>query len=427
MRNADAGGRTTRVAMAAWLVVATAAGPAVLAISGCFHPSYGEGLLCSTDGACPDGWSCSKPANVCTPDGIAGGVDGGVDSGVHGTPDGSVDAPASRCFGTAPFTICLTQRPAMPRNLSGTIDTLKSALCDASTTAGSNYCVIIATTIVVNGKLRAIGSRPLVLIASDTITVNDTIDVGSGVLDSNPGAGSPSSACATGASPGTRGGGAGGSFAGAGGAGGKGSTVSNTDVGGAGGKPGTAVKGTITMIRGGCPGQSGNANSFAAGRGGGAVYLIAGTSIDIGRNGSILAAGEGGTSGDPREGGDGGGSGGMIGLDAPMVTCSSCGVILANGGGGGEGGGSTNSGFPGGDSIDILAAVGGAGSADLGWDGGDGSAGLSGGTGASGLPGTVDMGGGAGAGGGGGGGAGLILAPASANLGTQVSPLPVPL
>ena len=50
-------------------------------------------------------------------------------------------------------------------------------------TSGRNYCVIAATTISVEATLRAIDSRPLVLIATDAIVVMSSpsglIDVGS--------------------------------------------------------------------------------------------------------------------------------------------------------------------------------------------------------------------------------------------------------
>jgi hypothetical protein len=153
------------------------------------------------------------------------------------------------------------------------------------------------------------------------------------------------------------------------------------------------------------------------GHGGGAVFLIAGTKIDI--QGGINAAGEGGTPGIKNSaGGGGGGAGGMIGFDAPMITANS--LILANGGGGAEGSGTaTVAGAPGNDPTTILAAAGGVENTVQGGDGGNGSAGLAGGSGAAGTSGT-------GGGGGGGGGAGLIKAPADATLGANVSPAPTP-
>lgn len=395
----------------------TAASPAVLAVSGCFHPSYGDGLLCSVENTCPEGWSCNPLTNVCTQDGT------GDDGGGIGSDGG--EALASLCLGTAPFTTCAANVSTTPLVLDSPIDTGISSKCDVTVTGS---CVIAASTIVVNGVVRAFGARPLVLLARDTITVNGKIDVSSSVIYGDAGAGARSPQCAAGTLPGTRGGGAGGSFAGPGGAGGAGSTASGTDVGGAGGKPGAVASGTITTIRAGCPGQPGSGNSAAAGRGGGAVYLIAGTQIElVGSSASILATGEGGSSGTLHIGGDGAGAGGMIGFDAPKVSCSSCGQILASGGGGGEGGGSTNTGSPGGEPTSTTPAAGGAGLASLGGDGGDGSAKAPPGAGASGQPGTVDMGGGTGAGGGGGGGAGLILAPATADLGPNVSPSPLAL
>jgi hypothetical protein len=175
----------------------------------------------------------------------------------------------------------------------------------------------------------------------------------------------------------------------------------------------------VSALRGGCDGQAGNGpgeTKGVKGPGGGVVYLIAGKEIDI--SGAINAsggAGGGGGSG-ACAGGGGGGSGGMIALDAPLITVS--GLLLANGGGGGEGSQEGDVSQNGDEPMTITAAWGGRGGSQGGGDGGDGSAGPAAGHGENGSDGTNTSG----CGGGGGGGAGLVKAPASARLGTRVSP-----
>jgi hypothetical protein len=312
------------------------------------------------------------------------------------------------CFGRAPFTICL---PAVPLTLlsiasptTTTIDTDSSPMC-SPIVSGGDACVLAGSIITIKSKLRATGSRPLVLIASLAIVASAPIDVGSHRGEHpETGAGADPAICATmaGVPPELERGGAGGSFFGRGGA------------GCVGGEPGDPVP--VTGLRGGCAGQASDSIDGVGGHGGGAVMLIAARSILVDTD--ITASGEGGGQGGTIlwAGGAGGGAGGMIVLDAPTVTVT--GMLLANGGGGGEGTGA-GEGNPGADPSDITAARGGNGGSFAG-DGGDGAAGVIAGPGADGLCGQGrDGGGGTG---GGGGGAGLIMAPASAALGARVSP-----
>ena len=329
-----------------------------------------------------------------------------------GTPDASVPGEVLACFGTQLLKVCVT-----PSSLTGvtisaplTIDTDSMEMC----TAIGKYCVIAGTTLTINATLRATGTKPLVLLASDSILVNQLIDVGSHRSPTESiGAGADPVTCLTGTLPGTSAGGAGGSFAGTGGSGGAGGN------GGAGGIPASATT-PIPALRGGCRGQDGDGQGKGVGgHGGGAVYLIAGNRISITGPG-INAAGEGGTGGavvNAVSGGGGGGAGGMIGLDAPSITGT--GLILANGGGGGQGSGTIVPGANGLDSAGINAASGGSGGSSCGGNGGNGSSVVVGGSGADGAKFLCSPGGG---GGGGGGAAGIIKAPATANLGAQLSP-----
>jgi hypothetical protein len=339
--------------------------------------------MCDAKNACPSGYACDSGS--CKPD---------------------------ICYGNAPLRVCLYRAQDTPIDVER-ISTLNTdtgtstndgpqCLSDA-VVVDPTYCVIAGTTIKIGTKLRAIGRRPLVLLATDRIQISAIIDVGShrqqGDQPEQIGAGAdPLADCDVGTAPSfvnnSGGGGAGGSFAGSGGTGG-------SSGGALGGEPGASV--TTKSIRGGCQGQSGaGMMGGAGGHGGGAVWLIATNCIDL--EAQIIAGGEGGGGGagmSTNSGGGGGGAGGMIGLSAPTVTFAA--PLLANGGGGGEGNGNAE-GAPGNDadgSMATNAASGGSGNSGNGGDGGSGSvqAGASGGSGAN----TV------GGGGGGGGGAGGIL------------------
>jgi hypothetical protein len=348
-----------------------------------------------------------------------------LDAGPDAPPDAPPDARV--CFGTAPFTFCFTTPPAgaidvsMPTTfdtVTGTVGAGTQLNCATprSGDESNSYCVLAANTITINASLRATGSKPLVLLAVDSISVPMSIDVSShrvGGTDSLGAGADPTSGCNAGTPPttagGTGSGGAGGSFLGAGGNGGNGG-------GGNGGQRGTAP-GIGTVIRGGCPGQDGAGTAKGLrGHGGGAVFLIAGNRITVG--GTINAGGEGGAGGAAMaSGGGGGGAGGMIGFDAQTIMVT--GILIANGGGGAEGGGNGTNGNPGGDASSTNAALGGAGGSATAGDGGNGSTGAAAGPGITGMDGATG-------GGGGGGGAGLIKAPATANLGTNVSPAATP-
>jgi hypothetical protein len=353
-----------------------------------------------------------------------GNAEGDASRGLDAAPDVTADAAA--CFGTGLVRVCLESLPTQPMAISTAtqVDTDDPTMCARTTSGAANYCVLAATDITIVAKLRGAGAKPLVLIASGTITSTaaGVIDVGSHRVrepgSPETGAGADAAVCNAGANPTNSGGGAGGSFVGSGGAGAAGAAAGAS----LGGTP--AAAGPATELRGGCAGQDGNgASKGAGGHGGGAVFLIAGTSINVG--GDINAAGEGGDAGTNNiSGAGGGGSGGMIGLDAPLITVTS--MILANGGGGGEGSGQNVAGANGADPITIAAALGGNGSAGIGGDGGDGSAGDAAGRGLAGRVGEVATTGTRGGGGGGGGGAGLVKVPANATLGTMVSPEATP-
>lgn len=394
---------------------------ATVLAAGCFNPKFKDHIACDLNGACPSGLTCSAQDTCEAMEGMAAPLDSGVNPSIDARPN------APGCFGTDPFVICLAALPTAPLSISLTtkIDTTNSPMCVATTSSSSaDYCVVAATTIAITGRLRAIGSKPLVLLATDSITVstaNGLIDIGNHRGDTDLGAGADPVTCLPGTAPGGRSGGAGGSFTGTGGRGG---APAGLVTGGGQAAPGNT---SITTLRGGCAGQAGDGGG-PGGRGGGAVYLLAGSKIELATsaipNTGINAAGEGGSQGvsgavSVAGGGAGGGSGGMILFDAPTITCS--GLILASGGGGGEGNGATSKGNPGEDPTSLDPAAGGSGDPG-GGNGGAGSSAVAAGNGTNGSTGQFDALGDGGSGGGGGGGAGLIKAPSGANLGTQVSP-----
>ena len=321
--------------------------------------------------------------------------------------DGSADS-ATNCFGHLP--ICVTTAVADRSFSTKTINT--NADCDVTIDQAASQpqlCVLLGRGILVTGTLKAVGARPLVIVATETLSITGTgsIDVASR-NNQTPAAAASYPGCTgndgTNTSGADAGGGAGGSFSGAGGDGG------NGDV--AGGAAGPALVSPPTFVRGGCKGWKGGiasgAIAYDGGDSGGAVYLVAGARIDV--TGNINASGGGGKGGaiggNGNCGGSGGGSGGMIRLDAPMVSIT--GDVYANGGGGGGASGA-------------LPGPTGATSADPTQGG---SAGGNGGVGSAGsnLAGAIGTSAASG-GGGGGGGAGFVEVLATqSTLSGRISP-----
>jgi hypothetical protein len=344
--------------------------------------------------------------------------------------DGSVDArpdtpaptaDARVCFGSGFGMTCLPTAPGAPRQLPSTnnFDTSASANCTHVITIGAvETCVLTGTTVTMPGgsTFRAIGSRPLVIVASQTVDIIGNVNVSS-LRGQGNGAGAATSGCAEPAAAesdsGGGGGGAGGSFGGRGGNGGIGDTNDNGGQSGTGsGASSLAAPTAPTAIRAGCPGGDGGDGDGARGQGGmpgGAIYIIAGDLIRV--TGGVASAGMGGGNGDNSSGGGGGGSGGFIGLDAPAVEI--LGAVAANGGGGGEGAGFAPGNAGNNGTTNATRAAGGSGNID-GGNGGQGS----GGAAMVGDPGGDDIGGG----GGGGGGAGYIYVKGTLTGAGTISP-----
>jgi hypothetical protein len=258
----------------------------------------------------------------------------------------------------------------------------------------------------VSASLHAVGSHGLAIVASHDLTLDQdaVIDV------SNGGAGArascPNAATRGGDNSNGAGGGGGGGFGAGGGTGGAGNDAGAASSGGSAGAPELPFP---TGFHGGCPGAEGGTGDLpggAAGKGGGALYLVAGNRIVLSSLAPIDAGGGGGmggshsgTSGDA--GGGGGGSGGLVILEAPHIVAAADAIIAANGGAGGEGSDGAGPGANGDPATRTAErAGGGSGGAVNGGDGGDGGSSL--GPGGASVPASTH------GGGGGGGGVGFI-------------------
>ena len=382
-----------------------------------------NGFCSFADPSCADGqrYADGPQANQCV--GTAPTVDAGPgsDAADAATVDGApmIDGSTRYCAGDY-IKLCVPTAPSQAISLPATIDTGTSTLCATGVTdlAGqpiTAYCVIAGAGITVAGTL-ATGAKPLVLISTQDIGVTK-LDVSShSVVPAVLGAGAnPMGACNAAMASGNMsgGGGGGGALTAPGGTGGPG------PLGNGGGKGATAVD--ITgKLRGGCKGADGTGNN-QYGDGGGAVMLVATGTITIGS--FIDASGAGGYAPGvvPLFGGAGGGSGGMIVLDAATIT--NTGMVYANGGGGAEGNAYNNGSFgkPGGEATGVAAAPGGSGGTISGGDGGDGGA-TPMNDGRPGLAGTPDNSK-VGGGGGGGGSVGAIIVRGGGTLSGMVSPV----
>ncbi len=318
------------------------------------------------------------------------------------------------CFGANASAVCFDSPPTGNVNISGQIDT-DGASCLATqpsgwTVAQDPACFIAGANITVSGSTTVIGTRPLVLVATNTLSVSANLDAASHE-GGTTGPGTPPATCA-GTAPQNNGngagGGAGGSFLTIGGAGGSG------DNGNANGGTPAAIVAAPAKLRTGCAGQKGGnatgSQGGAGGKQGGALYLVSGGNMTIANNIFINVSGAGASASNTQAGGGGGGSGGMLQIFCGgTLSTSNNTKLVANGGGGSGGGSNSSGGGVGGDpvpSTETSPAFGGSGG------GGNGGPGFA--VGSPAAPGSP--GGNNDAGGGGGGGGGYILS--NKNLGT---------
>lgn len=374
----------------------------------CYTPTPPAGAPCA-DGVCPSGLVCAPATQRCEHPGRDGGVDPAIDA---------TDAASFACFGSGLGRVCLFDEPTqvLTAGTTSLLDTDTSPFCMAyvgePSASAAPWCVIAGSSVTIDHPVDVTGSRPLVIVSSTTMEVTAKLDAASH-RGGTTGPGANGAMCPVLAAAATEDGGAGGSFGGRGGAGGD---------SGSGGSP-AAGPVVPTALRGGCAGGNAHAvfvgGGAKAGAGGGAVYLIARTSIDITASAVIDASGAGGDGASISNGGGGGGgggSGGLVGLDAPAITIA--GAVFANGGGGGGGsragnGSATNGEDP---QMPLMAARGGSPGCGPCGRGGDGSVG----TMRTGIDGSSTIN----SGGGGGGGAGVILIVPLQAVGGTLSPPP---
>jgi hypothetical protein len=241
--------------------------------------------------------------------------------------------------------------------------------------SGGSVMVIQAKTIVINAPVTVEGSLPLIVVATETLALSEAID---GAADRNtPGPG------------GTTGG------MGVGGNGQSGSGESDCGGGGGGfqsaGAPGGDCKDALgaaggaafvpAVLLGGSGGGNASPSSCnrRGGAGGGALQFSAGRTITLSGAAAIDVGGGGGDRGVDCDfligwdgaAGAGGGSGGMIYLQAPSLLGT--GILRANGGGAGGAANSFSSDGSDGGNGRSSAGAGGAGSG--GGNGGHGAAG----------------------------------------------------
>jgi hypothetical protein len=279
--------------------------------------------------------------------------------------------------GLAVFLDAATSEPDLDLGTSATMNTN-----DGTVMAGGK-------SIVVRSALLAQTSAPTILVfIVHSLVANDVMIAGSQtdskafaiVSDGDIRIGGVFAASADGKTPGPgsyndgtckggNGGTAGAAFAGGGGggfgtAGGKGGTATSDDGTGAAGAAGTVTGNPLlTPLRGGCDGGGGASITTSSAGGGGAIQLVSRTKITI--TGVVAANGSTDLA-------LGGGSGGGILLEAPVIEI--LGSVVANGGGGASGclnpDGAAESGR-----LDATPARGGMGCDTNNSDGGRGAAG----------------------------------------------------
>ncbi|MBL4637611.1 MAG: hypothetical protein JKY56_27390 [Kofleriaceae bacterium] len=265
-------------------------------------------------------------------------------------------------------------------------------------------------------RLRAIGSRPLLIASDHDIVIHGIVDVSS-ARGEVPGASANSSVCNQGDSADSHfaggGGGAGGSFQGPGGNGGTGNRNGLFDKGD-GGLAGGVIA-SPTTLRGGCIGHEGkNSDGGSGGSSGGSVGFLAGNIFTLSQNARIMANGSGGQGASNSAGGGGAGTGGLVSISAQELIL--LGEISANGGGGGGGGSLFEDGGDGRNGSDAQAADGGVNSGS-GGNGGKGSSSQALIFGEEGNSATAGAGGG-------GGGAGYIMLTGQVSSSVTTSPAP---
>ncbi len=244
---------------------------------------------------------------------------------------------------------------------TATIDTSAGTISDGSgalalstevITGGPVDVFVIEVKSLTASDINVVGNRALAIVSDGDISISGVLDVSADLNRPGSGALTGNSSCQGGQGGGVEtraSGGGGGGFGRPGGRGGVGGVL--------GGVPGmTSGNAMLEPLRGGCRGGNGGANQLNSsltdeatdpGAGGGAVQLVSNTRIVL-TIGAAIAANGGGRKpwtgqffscflGFPCSPSDGGGSGGAILLEAPLVSISNSATLAANGGSGGCG------------------------------------------------------------------------------------------
>ncbi|CAN5410585.1 hypothetical protein BH11MYX1_BH11MYX1_19140 [soil metagenome] len=266
-----------------------------------------------------------------------------------------------------------------------------------------NVAVFKVKSLNVSATLNVLGGHAIVIVATDSITINGSFDLHPKCNGNNTGfnagpggfTGADGMKDAMGSGAGKGGGGdgkLGGGGGGHGAAGGLGGAAGASTPAAAGPAFGDA---TITLLVGGGGGGGGGKGNGKGGGGGGAIQFVTNGTLTITAGGSVNAGGCGGGNGGNGEGGGGGGAGGTILLEAHDLAIT--GELAVNGGGGGTGDNGpdgsnsliTRVPAPGGQSTDDANADGGSGAAGAVFSGSVGGNGASTGGGAGGAVGRM--------------------------------------
>ncbi|HET9624315.1 MAG TPA: hypothetical protein VFP84_23245, partial [Kofleriaceae bacterium] len=126
-------------------------------------------------------FQASPQAGPVDTGGNTGGRDAGRDASTPiDAPAVAIDAP--QCFGKGLVSVCLKTAPAGTKTMGATNFNTDTGCSETFTQAsGPELCVVAAQNIAVTGAVTATGARALVLVASESITINDSgaIDVSS--------------------------------------------------------------------------------------------------------------------------------------------------------------------------------------------------------------------------------------------------------
>jgi hypothetical protein len=314
-------------------------------------------------------------------------------------------APAVEMMLTSTATVNIVTATTIDTSMGTVMPNIAGAVVLASVTqeSGPEVMVIQAANLTLGAVVTVTGSRPLIFVATQDMSINMNVDGAADMGRPGPGGSQQTQGQGAGAA-GAGGNGLADSGGGGGGFGTAGGTGGDCDQH-AGGIGGTAY-GSAASLVGGSGGARGGAPlscPSSGGAGGGALQFTAGGTLAIGGAITVGGGGAGPASGCSSDGaaGSGGGAGGMIFVQARTFTGT--GMLGANGGGG-SGGASSGGGTPSnrGDNATVSAGGQGGSGGSSGGRGGNGATGAN--PGLDGVTNTsTDQNGG-----GGGGGAGRI-------------------